>query len=208
VEHIEKLAAPKKSCLIIALAIFLITAMMAVMVNSFVVGYGLSTGRSISRYVGYEVWSAVVFAIGNFFVSGVMGVFLWRLGKLWEMPRIYYYCVFLMVLGLITLSVCPIGLYDVGEQKSVVSLVHELSSRTMFIMMMIAAGLMAIKPYGTKVSRVLCVIYVFYGLVCVFGYLGNEVWFESRVLIFEILYIVGFVVMLLCQRDKRLIKQE
>lgn len=203
----KNLATPKRSCLIAALAIFLIAALTAVLINSFVMGYGFSTGRSISRYVGFEMWSAVVFAVGNFFVSGVMGVFLWRLGKLWEMPRVYYYCVFLMVLGLISLSVCPIGLCDIDGQKSLVSLIHELSSRTMFIMMMVAAGLMAMKPYGTKASCILCVTYVVYGLVCIFGYLGHEIWFESRVLIFETLYIVGFIVVLLCQRDKRLVKQ-
>lgn len=204
-ERVKNLVTPKRSYLIVALVIFLVTTTVAVLVNSFVMGHGFTTERSVSRYVGFEAWSAAIFAVGNFFVSGVMGVFLWRLGKLWEMPRIYYYCVFLMVLGLISLSVCPIGLCDIDGQKSLVSLIHELSSRTMFIMILVAAGLMVMKPYGTKASRIICAFYVVYGLVCVFGYLTHGVWFESRVLIFETLYIVGFVVMLFCQCDKRLI---
>ncbi len=202
---VEKIKMPKKTRLAVALAVFLTTSLAAVVLNSFVVGHGLTMGRSISRYVGFEMWSAVIFALGNFFAAGATGAFLWCLGELWKMPRVYYYCVMLMVLGLVWLSLCPIGLCDVNGQKSMISLVHELSSRTMFIMMVVTAGLLAVRPYGTTRSRAICGTYVIYGLVCIVGYLTHGEWFESRVLIFETLYIAGFVGILLAQQDRRTI---
>lgn len=184
--------------------VFLTTALAAVILNSFVLGYGLNVERSISRYVGFEVWSSVIFACGNFFAAGATGAFLWRLGELWKLPRVYYYCVMVMVLGLVGLSLCPIGLFDVNGQKSIVSLIHELSSRTMFVMMMVVAGLLAIRPYGTRTSRILCGVYVVYGLLCTIGYLTHGSWFIPYCLVFETGYIAAFVVVLLAQKDKRI----
>lgn len=197
---------PPKRRLVVALVVFLTTSLAAVVLNSFLLGYGFTFGRSISRYVGFEVWSSVVFALGNFFAAGATGAFLWCLGELWKLPRIYYYSVILMVLGLVWLSLCPIGLCDYANEKSLISLIHELSSRAMFIMMMVTAGLLALRPYGTSNSRAICITYVIYGLICIAGYLTHGDWFESRVLIFETLYIAGFVGILLMQYDRRMME--
>mgnify|MGYP001054451178 FL=1 len=201
--EIEKIAMPRKRRLVAALIIFLVTSLAAVILNSFMMGYGLEVERSISRYVGFEIWSSVIFAFGNFFAAGATGAFLWCLGELWELPRVYYYCVIVMVLGLIGLSLCPIGLFDMGGEKSIVSLIHELASRTMFIMMMVVAGLLALRPYGTRGSRVVCWVYVVYGLFCVVGYLTKGSWFIPYCLFFETFYIAAFVLVLLVQKDKR-----
>lgn len=199
----ERIAMPRKRWLVVALIVFLTTSLTAVILNSFVMGYGLNVERSISRYVGFEVWSSVIFALGNFFAAGATGAFLWHLGELWQLPRVYYYCVIAMVVGLVGLSLCPIGLFDVNGQKSIISLIHELSSRTMFIMMMAVMALLAARPYGTRLSRTLCWTYVVYGLVCTVGYLARGSWFIPYCLLFETCYIAAFVVVLLAQKDKR-----
>lgn len=205
----RRVAMPRKRWLVAALVVFLVTSMTAIFLNSFLMGHGWSTERSVSRYVGFEIWSSMIFAVGNLFAAGVTGAFLWKLGGLWKMPRIYYYCVMLMVLGLIWLSLCPIGLCDPGDgRKSIVSFAHEVSSRTMFLMMMAAAGMIALRSYATDVSRILCGGYVVYGAFCILGYLTHSHWFEARVLIFETVYIAGFVILLLVLKDRRLVKQD
>lgn len=79
---VEAVTVPKKGGLWLALAVFLTTATLGVVINSFVFGRGLSLDRSISRYVGYETWSAILFALGNFLVVAMVGKYLWKLGRI------------------------------------------------------------------------------------------------------------------------------
>lgn len=186
---------PKKGGLWLALGVFLVTATLGVVINSFVFQRGLSLDRSISRYVGYEAWSAILFALGNFVVAGTVGSYLWKLGEFWKMPRIYYYCAFLMVVGLIMLSVFPVGYFDLGGQKSVISYAHEIASRTMFIMMMLMAAMLAGRraSAGTMAA---CAMYLVYAVFCVTGYLTEGEWFTPLILIYEWVYIAAFPLVL------------
>ncbi len=195
-------AMPRKGGLWVALVTFLVTATLGVVINSFVFGRGLSFDRSISRYVGYETWSAVVFALGNGLVVAMVASYLWRLGEAWKMPRVYYYCAFLMAVGLIWLSACPVGYCDIGGRKSVVSLFHELTSKTMFIMMMLVAAMLAGNRRASAGTRAVCVAYVVYGIFCVTGYLTEGSWFEPLVLVYESTYIVTFPLVLAACREK------
>lgn len=209
VRKIEAVTMPKKGGLWLALGVFLATSMSGVLINSFVFGKGLRLGWSISRYVGSETWSAVVFALGNFLVVAMVGQYLWKLGEAWRMLRVYYYCVFLMCLGLIWLSLCPVGYFDVatGETvaKSVISLVHEVSSRLMFIMMMFMAAMLAGNWRASALTRAVCVAYLVYAVFCVTGYLTDGSWFTPLILIYESVYIAAFpLVLVACRVGKGL----
>ncbi len=198
----QKVELLRKLWLVLGLAVFLVTASLAVAINATCYGHGWHTETSISRYVGYETWSAVIFALGNFVMAGVLLKCLWRLGGVWKMPRIYYYMSLVMVVSLIGLSMCPVGYFDVNGQRSTISVLHELCSRAMFLMMLMVAGMLVWKSVGSEKARLAAGIYFVYGVICLIGYLTKGKWFLSYLLIYETMYIAGFVMMLICQRER------
>lgn len=181
--------------LFVALGIFVVTVAFGVTVNTLVFGKGFHLNWSVSRYMGSEIWSAVIFVLGNSVVAGVVGRYLWLLGRAWKMPRVYYYCALLMVVGLITLSFFPFGLFDVNGVKSIETFIHEVSSRTMFIMMMLMAAMLAGRR-ATARTRAACVVFVIYAVFCVTGHVSGAEWFVPLTLIYESVYIATFPLVL------------
>ena len=103
---------PSRKKLLLAAAILSVTSLSAVIFNA---GAYQGTampwllGNSISWYVGSQAWSAILFALGNLAVAILIGQYLWMLGKSWQMSRIYFYFIFLVIVALIWLSVFPLG---------------------------------------------------------------------------------------------------
>ncbi len=194
---------PQRKLILIALGVFLSSAFLAIIVNS-VAKYGFDISRSISRYVGFEYWSATVFTLANLVVAGLIMRYLWQLAEVWKMPRVFYYALVLMAACLIWLSVCPIGLTDVAGETSVISLMHELASRTMFLTMMLAAFLIAVSKKANTAAKIGNGIFVVYGLVCVVGYLLQADWFISYTMIYETVFLTGFMLAIaLCGKSER-----
>ncbi len=199
----EEVLARRKKWMWVGLAVFLLTASAAIVVNSLACGHGFVVSRSISRYVGFETWSAVLFALGNFVATGTTMAYLWGLGEKWKMPRIYYYMTFLMGLGLVCLSVWPVGYFDTEAGKSIISYAHEISSRTMFAMMLLVAIMLVFRrTYSSKKSRVIAALYAIYGVACMLGYFTGGGWFISYFMFYEGFYIAAFILMLMAQKDK------
>ena len=197
----------KKRWMLVGLGVFLMMAALAVIVNSLGLGYGFNAAWSISRYVGMESWSVIAFALGNFFATWATARYMWALGRRWKMPRVYYYFAFLTGVGLVLLSVWPIGYFDTAAGKSVVSYGHELASRMMFLMMLLVTLMIVIKSWrmrkvgarGVVWSQLVAVLYILYGVVCIIGRVTKASWFAPYLLFYEGLYIAAFVVMLACQ---------
>lgn len=184
-----------KKLMLLAMGIFVVTAGMAVTINS-LIGTGFRLDYTISRYVGLELWSALVFALGNFVVAGAILYYLYEVIQAWKMPRVAYWCVVVMLVGLIGLSVCPIGYFDpVGAKygTSVISLIHGLCSRTMFMTMMVMMIVVALNAMASRTTRVLGVVFVVYGLICLCGHLSQAEWFTGTVLVSESLYLISFM---------------
>ncbi len=177
--------------IVAGLAVFVAMVVLIVAVNS--VSHGLDFGRSVSRYVGFEAWSAALFAVGNGFVVAMVASYLWKVGEARKMPRLFYYLVFLIAATLILLSVFPIGFCDFDGHVSLVSRIHEVSSRVMFIAMMLVAAMLAGNPYGSRRARIASAVFVLYALLCVVGYLTGAGWFLAGVLVWETAYIVYFI---------------
>lgn len=191
---------PGRRGLWVALGAFCVTALCGILANKFVMDYGyegLRTGASVSRYVGAAPWTAILFALGNITVVVMVARFLWKLGEAWKMPRLHYYLTFVMAVTLILLSVFPVGYFDVEGKKSLISLVHELSARTMFIAMLLISVMLVGTQRSHIVTKVVATLYAIYGVFCVAGYLMGWAFFQRRTLIFEVAYIMLFVVVLL-----------
>lgn len=190
-----------KKRVVAGLVVFVVTVVLSVAINS--LGHGFDVGRSVSRYVGFEMWSSVLFAVGNAFVVAMVASFLWNLGENWRMPRLFFYLVLLISVTLMMLSVFPIGLCDFDGHISLVSRIHEISSRVMFVTMMMVAVIIATSSYGDRGTRIASSIYVLYSFLCVVGYLMEAFWFVPCVLLLESAYVIGFLVMLLFCRTRQ-----
>jgi len=182
----------RKRGLVWGLLFFVVVEVTIILVNS-LLQKSFRIDWSISTYVGLQTWSAVVFALSNCVVAGLLAQYLWKLGRAWEMPRLYYYCCFLAIVGLIWLSFCPIGYFDVGEKESVISFAHQIASRLMFIMMLLVAVMLSGRSKGTPRSQAALAAFVVYAFVCMAGYMTRAVWFTPLLMVYETLYIVGFV---------------
>lgn len=181
-----------------ALAIFALSVVLIVAVNSF--GHGFHIWYSISRYVGLETWSAILFALGNLVVGILMIYYLYWVGGKIGATRGYYWLIVIIVMALLGLSACPIGYFDLpGEAyaSSAPSIIHECCSRVMFAAMLIVAAVFALRERESLQTRIGCGIFLIYGIFCVAGYLAHAEWFRGAMLVFESLYLIGFMVMCL-----------
>ncbi len=178
-----------------ALAIFILTEGLAVLGNG-LAGKGFMLNRSISRYVGFGLWSSILFALGNVGVSYVIGKYLWRVGEIWRMPRMFYYLVVLMVVGLVGLSLCPLGLADLNGQLGVVSTLHQIFSRLMFFMMLCVTVMIMLNQQTRERVRKICMVFVTYGVICAVGSILHLEWFEAQVLIWETMFFFLFMLLL------------
>lgn len=194
--RIRKKELPNSGLIAAALAVFLVTSFAAIIVNSTLLGHGFHLEYSISKYVGLETWSAVLFTIGNLFVAAFFGKYLWKLGEAWDMPRLFYYLIIVMVVGLLTLSFCPSGYCDFDGKKNLITWLHEVSSRMMFIAMMSEAALIACWKKASRLAHALCVSYVVYAIICIAGYFTKGEWFLTFLMIYESMYLAMFMIML------------
>lgn len=189
----------QKRWMLMAVGIFLSTSLMAIFINS--LSYGWHWNYSISRYVGLETWSAVLFALGNIVVAVLFGKYLYTVSETWQMSRWFYYLIVVVAVALIGLSVCPIGYFDPSGAKfgsSLPSQIHQFCSRLMFVCMLLIALALQSRDVVSKPIRWWCRVYVVYGILCAMGYFWEWGWFFRSMLVFEGAYILGFMV--LCWR--------
>lgn len=195
---------PSKWLIVGAMAVFLGVAFIAIYINSFVFGYGLHLDETISHYVGLELWSAVFFTLGNIFVSIFMAMYLWRMGRVWKMPKLFYWVIVLLVVTLIGLSVFPSGIYNDGSGKtSIVTWAHMIMSRAMFTAMMLVAAMIVMCRRANKIAHIANVIFLIYAVTCIGGFMTGAEWFTGHVMIFETAYLAAFMVVLaMCDEKK------
>lgn len=192
----------KRRWMLEAIAIFVVTAGLAVIINS-LVGYDFHTEYSISRYVGLETWSAMLFAVGNFVVAYAILQYLYALGEAWRMSKWFYWVAVIMAIALIGLSMCPVGYFDpewASYGASAPSRIHELCSRIMFAAMLFVTVAVALRRSTSKETRIANLVFIVYGGICLMGYLTKASWFTSAMLLFESLYLLSFMILCLFAR--------
>ncbi len=189
----------QRKWMLMAIGIFLFTSLLAVTLNS--LRYGWHWGYSISRYVGLETWSAVLFALGNIGVAALFGKYLYAVSETWQMSRWFYVVIVVTAMALLGLSACPIGYFDLpgaNYGSSAPSQIHQICSRLMFACMLLMAFVWQLSGKVHAKTRCFCAVFVVYGVICVVAYLMEWDWFFRTLLVFESAYILGFMV--LCWR--------
>lgn len=200
---------PSKWLIVSAMAIFLGTSMLSIAVNSTIFQHGFDISKSISHYVGLEIWSAVFFTLANIFVALLTGTYLWRLGEVWKMPRLFYVLIVALAANLIGLSVCPSGMFDVGDSTSIITWLHILTSRAMFIIMMLLAVMVILCRRANTTAHIVNVIFLMYAVFCLVGFISEDVWFMPAVMFYETFYLFFFMfAMALCDTKREHLVKE
>lgn len=197
----------KKWPIIAALLVFLLGAGVAVtrgIISEAYVGrrQNWALGNTISYYVGTTTWTAAMFAVLAVIAAGLTWYYLWKMGQAWRMPRVHYYLVMTFVVALVWLAMCPVGYADYAGHVSLVSRMHEVASRTMFMMMALIALSIALKREASAKTRALSAAYVVLAVISVLGYLTDGWWFMPALLNWESGYILAFLLLMAVARRR------
>lgn len=173
---------------------------------------------TISRYVGLELWTSILFAAFNLVIIIIMLRYYLSLKNQRSALWVIFGC--FQVLGFFLLSIFPHNIFMEGSAREIVVNLHEFSARLMFISMFAMAietlrlshpnHLKFLQKFAltrspknlsfpsttTKVS----VFFIIYGLIylVVYATKWDVIW--SRVLILETGYIYAFMAFLLLTR--------
>lgn len=187
--------------ILVALGMFLVGGGTAVVRGILVEAYvgraqAWALGNTISYYVGTSTMTAVFFAMLNFVTVGLIWYYLWQMGRVWQMPRVYHYLMMILAVAFVWLSVCPVYYADFMGHVSLVSRMHEVASRTMFLTMALITLLIASRPEASTSTRVLGVAYLVFAVISIFGHLTYGAWFMPAILIWETSYILAFFLLI------------
>ncbi|MBR2588793.1 hypothetical protein IKE84_00380 [Candidatus Saccharibacteria bacterium] len=161
--------------------------------------YAGNLALTISEYVGLELWSSVFFAICNIFI--ILLMFRYYLSMRKRMSTAWFILSIIQVVGFIGLSICPHNAFLSGEAREIVSQIHILMAKIMFLAMfgMMFERLRISKFKNTAVTRV-CLAFLAYGIAYIICYASNWNIFWNSVLIWESGYIYAFIGALILTR--------
>lgn len=176
----------------IATGVFLATEVLVVLLYAFVFGRGFHLNWSISRYMGTDYWSAILFALTNFIVVYLVLRYLLQVRRVHGLSAFWLVLVIAMVVAYIGLSICPIGLFDpYWGHFGIVSTLHHTFSQTLFaIMAMVALGTMLVIKKG-KLFIAFGVALIVYMIGSIYCYKASVGFFVDNVLLFESGYILA-----------------
>lgn len=186
----------KKNCGYILQGLLVFTLMLIGVIAVYVVrDGGFHLEYSISRYVGREWWSAIIFALCNFAVM----VLIWKyIVREWEKyGKVWVVLMMLVTICFIGLSFCPIGLFDATYgDYGVVSILHQIFARGMFMVMAVATAVEGWKRRGEKWQPLVCVAYVLYAVGCAVASATTQVFWDLN-FVLETAYIYAFYAILM-----------
>ena len=175
-----------------AFGLFLGVEALIVSLQSFAFGQGFHSDWSISRYMGLEVWSAIVFAIVNFVIIGFVLKYMLSVRKAHHLSIFWLLGVIVMMIAYAGLSFCPIGLFDEkwGE-FGIVSNFHHTFSTTLFIAMAVVALDTMIEMRKGKAMMIYGLFLLAFAGFCTYGFTCAVPVFWQYVFFFESSYILA-----------------
>ena len=185
----------KQKNVILATGVFMLTALLAVIINS-INGHGFNLTYTISKYVGFETWSAVLFCLGNIFVVAAVAAFLYSVGRAWRLPMWFYWMVVVMAVALLGASIFPSGYFNERGLGLLPTRTHEFCARIMFLNMLLIAVTFVLCKKASLGTRKMFALFAIYGAIAMVGYLTGAEWFTRLSLIFESAYLLCFLLAL------------
>lgn len=165
-------------------------------------GYFGNISLTVSKYVGLDVWSSVLFAICNFVIGFLMVRYYLYAYK--SLSKLWLVLGFIQLFGFIGLSIFPHVAFLTGDIKEFVVNLHIMLARIMFFAMFgmalerlrIACG----RDNRNKFAAKICLAFLVYGIIYVFGYFIKDSFLWHIMLLWETGYIYAFMGMLILTR--------
>jgi hypothetical protein len=156
-------------------------------------------GESLSRYVGKAWWSSLILAASDFFAAYQLIRYGREINAVHKMPKIWWVCGACLIIGLIGLSLCPLGLFDANfNNPGIISNCHEFCSRFMFVSMIsVVLGIAITFGYKSKITLAACLTYLAFSCFFVGGYIADLSIYNSIFFVWENLFLYGFFLTLL-----------
>lgn len=175
----------------IATGVFTVTGVLVVLLY-LVLGRGFHLNWTISRYMGTDVWSAILFGITNLIVIFCVLKYLLRVRKLYKLSSFWMTLVFGMIAMYVGLTCCPVGLFDAkwGE-FGIVSTIHQICAYSMFVTMAVIVLDTLIEVRRGKGFVIFGISLILYMIGVIYCYKQGTNLFLNNVLIFESGYILA-----------------
>ena len=177
----------------IRMAIFIFIAVVAIItiMHSFVLGRGFHVNWSISRYMGTDFWSAIVFCLANFVVAVMTLKYLFTVKREYGLSPIFVILAVIMTALFISLSVFPVGLFDeTWGNFGLVSHLHRGSSYTLFAFLILLTLDLMIEVRKGLVMHLFGAAAVALSLFCVVSFFAGWDFFNDYMYIFESGYVL------------------
>lgn len=169
-------------------------------------GYFGDLTLTISRYVGLQLWSSILFAICNFVITGLLLRYYISVRK--NFSKVWFVLGLIEVVGFIGLSVFPHVNFVSPEVKEVFVNIHIGFARTMFVAMF-CMGLERLRIARLKdnTATKATLAFLLYGIMYITGYSAKWDVMWNTMFIWETGYIYAFMAMLILTRRNRRIEK-
>ncbi len=189
---------PEKSRVKISFVAYLTIALIIVLGNSFLSGFGFHTEYTISRYIGLSAWSAILFALTGLFIFFHLLKFLKSVKSTHKMNLVWWILSLIVIFALIGVCLCPVGYFDeTFGDFGTVSKIHRISAFIMFCTTIPMVFLTALKFRKKTSFFILSLIFVVYGLLFVAGYATSFPPFMNTILFTEAFFLIFFLILML-----------
>ena len=181
-------------------------------------GYTGDLTITISRYVGLELWTSILFLIFNIVIIIIMFRYYLALRK--QRSTLWFIFSIIQITGFLLLSIFPYNVFMEGQTREIVGNIHEYSARAMFIAMfgMAIETLRLSYPNHLKflqklpffkspknlsfpkITAPVCIFFAIYGIIYAISYGTHWSVLWDRVFVLETGYIYAFIALLLLTR--------
>ena len=159
-------------------------------------GYSGVTNLTISKFVGLNLWSSLIFGAGNALIVILMLYYLSAHARiknsLWHLLMVLYLASF------VALSIFP----HVPEPGTL-SEIHQFFSAAMFILMLLL-GVLSLIIAKHKSGTIIATLFTTFSVYFIISYILRPDYFMGNILWFESAYIYAFFALLISSNSKKL----
>lgn len=164
------------------------------LVQSTIGGFGFNFDYSVSRYVGLTAVSASIFLLCNIANICLLFPALKSVKRSLNLNIVWYIISIIMLVALLSLSICPVGLHDeVWGEFGTISVIHRISAGTMFVLAIILSTLTLSKLKRHLPIFLLFIAFIAYGAVFVLGFRSNAPIVTDNMLFLESEFLLWFL---------------
>ena len=169
-------------------------------------GYLGDLTLTISRYVGLELWSSILFAGCNILIAVLLFRYFWSVRKVFS--PLWFILSLIEVVGFVGLSFFPHVNFVSPETKEFFVNIHIGFARTMFVaMFLMGLERLRIAKLKDSMATKATLAFLLYGVIYITGYSAKWDMMWNTMLIWETGYIYVFMAMLILTRKNRRIKK-